>query len=357
MEAIALTRVRTFFVFAALLALAAVFAACGSSSSGGSNNEDPQKVLDQTFNPNQKIESANLDASLKLDVSGSQSASFEGKLSGPVDGHGNGVPKFDLTASLSGSGGGQSINFDGGITSTGSEMFVNYKGTDYKLDPTTYGFIKQALLSSQQQSQQQKSSLSAFKDVLTNLKNEGTTDVAGQTSIHITGTVDVGKLVDALTPLVSKAQALGAAGSNVPSAAQLQQIKSLVKSATFDVYSDESSHLLTRLSGSLDLEDPSGQGTANISFDITLGGVNQPQTVSAPSNAKPVSELYSQLGISPSALGALGALGAGSGSTSPLAPAPSTGGSTGGGTSAPPQINQQCLQQAKTAADLQKCLK
>jgi hypothetical protein len=356
MEAIALTRVRTFFVFAALLALAAVFAACGSSSSGGSNNEDPQKVLDQTFNPNQKIESANLDASLKIDVSGSQSANFEGKLSGPVDGHGNGVPKFDLTASLSGDGGGQSINFDGGITSTGSEMFVNYKGTDYKLDPTTYGFIKQALLSSQQQNQQQRqSSLSAFKDVLTNLKNEGTEDVAGQTSIHITGTVDVGKLVDALTPLVAKAQALGAAGSSVPSAAQLQQIKSLVKSATFDVYSDESSHLLTRLSGSLDLEDPSGQGTANISFDITLGGVNQPQTVSAPSNAKPIQELYSQLGFNPSMLGALGGLGGTSGITP--APAPSTGGSSGGGTSAPPQINQQCLQQAKTAADLQKCLK
>ena len=346
-----MTRVRILFVFAALLALTAVFAACGSSSSGGSNSEDPQKVLDETFNPSQKIESADLDASLKLDVSGSQSASFDGSLSGPVDGHGNGVPKFDLTAKLSGSGAGQSIDFEGGITSTGDAMYVNYKGTDYQLDPTTYGFIKQALLSSQQQ-QSQQTGLSGFKDVLTNLKNEGTEDVAGQSSIHITGTVDVGKLVDAIKPLVGQAQALGAAGSSVPSAAQLDQVKSLVKSATFDVYSDESSHLLTRLAGSIDLADPSGNGTATISFDITLGGVNQPQTVEAPSNAKPIQELYNQIGFNPSMLGALGGLGG----TSGLTPAPSTGGSSGGGTSAPPQINQQCLQQAKTAADLQKCL-
>jgi hypothetical protein len=349
-----LTRVRIFFVFAALLALTAVFADCVSISSGGSNSEDPQKVLNETFDPSQKIESADLDATLKVDVSGTQSANFEGDLSGPIDGHGNGIPKFDLTAKLSGEGGGQSIDFEGGITSTGTEAFVNYKGTDYKLDPTTYGFLRQAFLSSQRQ-QTRQTKLSRFKDVLTNLKNEGTEDVAGQTSIHVTGTVDVNKLVDALTPLLSQAQSLGAAGANLPSAAQLDQIKSLVKNASFDVYSDESSHLLTRLAGSIDLEDPSGNGTANISFDITLGGVNQPQTVEAPSNAKPISELYSQLGISPSALGALGALG-GSGSTSPLAPAPSTGGSSGGGTSAPPQINQQCLQQAKTAADLQKCL-
>lgn len=344
-----MTRLRTLFVFAALLALATAFAACGSSSSSsGSSNEDPQKVLDQTFNPNQKIESADLDASLKVDVSGSQSASFEGSLSGPVDGHGSGVPKFDLTAKLTGSGGGQNIDFEGGITSTGDAAYVNYKGTDYVLDSTTYGFIKQALLSSQQQ-QSQGSDLSAFKDVLTNLKNEGTTDVAGTSSIHITGTVDVKKLVDAIKPLAAQAQSLGGVG-NVPDASQLDQIQQLVKSATFDVYSAEDTHLLTRLVGSLDLEDPSGGGTANISFDITLGSVNQPQTVEAPSNAKPIQELYNQIGFNPSMLGALGGLGAGS-SPSPT-PAPSTGGSTG----VPPQINQQCLQQAKTAADLQKCL-
>ena len=341
-----MSRVRVFFLIAALLALATAFAACGSSDSGGSNNEDPQKVLNETFNPNQKIESADLDASFKLEISGQQSANFEGSLSGPVDGHGNGVPKFDLTAKLSGEGAGRSIDFEGGVTSTGDAAFVSYKGTDYKLDPTTYSFVRQAFLSGQKQ-QSSQSNLSAFKDVLTNLKNEGTEDVAGTQSIHVTGTVDVGKLVKAIKPLAQQAQSLGGAAGNVPSPAQLEQIQSLVKSATFDVYSAEDTHLLTRLTGNLELEDPSGSGTATISFDVTLGGVNEPQTVEAPSDTKPISELYKQIGFDPSALGALGGL------------APSTGGSTGGtggtgGTT--PQIDQQCLQQAKTAADLQACV-
>jgi hypothetical protein len=338
-----LSRVRVFFLIAALLALATAFAACGSSDSGGSSNEDPQKVLNETFNPNQKIESADLDASAKIEISGQQSANFEGSLSGPVDGHGNGVPKFDLTAKLSGEGGGQSIDFEGGVTSTGDAAFVSYQGTDYKLDPTTYSFVRQAFLSGQKQ-QSSKSNLSAFKDVLTNLKNEGTEDVAGTQSIHVSGTVDVSKLIAAIKPLARQAQSLGGAAGSVPSPAQLEQIQNLVKSATFDVYSAEDTHLLTRLAGNLELEDTSGSGTATITFDVTLGGVNEPQTVEAPSTAKPISELYQQIGFDPSTLGALGGL------------APSTGGSTGGTGGTTPQIDQQCLQQAKTAADLQACV-
>ncbi len=340
-----MSRVRLFFLFAALLALATAFAACGSSDSGGSNNEDPQKVLNETFNPSQKIESADLDASFKLEVSGQQSANFEGSLSGPIDGHGNGVPKFGLTAKLSGEGGGQSIDFEGGITSTGDAAYVNYKGTDYQLDPTTYGFVKQAFLSGQKQ-QSTQTNLSIFKDVLTNLKNEGTEDVAGTQSIHVSGTVDVNKLVSAIKPLAQQAQSLGGLGAagSVPSPAELGQIEKLVKSASFDVYSAEGSHLLTRLAGNLELEGPGGNGSATISFDVTLGGVNEPQTIEAPSNAKPISELYKQIGFDPSALGALGGL------------SPSTGGSTGGTGPTTPQINQQCLQQAQTAADLQACV-
>ena len=146
-------------------------------------------------------------------------------------------------------------------------MYVNYKGTDYKVDPTTYGFIKQALLSGQQQSQPQGNNLSAFKDVLTNLKNEGTEDVAGQSSIHISGTVDVQKLVDAIKPLYAQAQSLGGLGAgSAPSPAQLDQIQKLVKSADFDVYSDESTHTLTRLAGNLALT-AAGDG-----FDIFTAG-------------------------------------------------------------------------------------
>ena len=49
--------------------------------------------------------------------------------------------------------------------------------------------------------------------------------------------------------------------------------------------------------------------SVNVDFSVTLSDVNQTQTITAPSGAKPLSGLLSQLGIS--GLGPLGSLGAG----------------------------------------------
>jgi hypothetical protein len=51
--------------------------------------------------------------------------------------------------------------------------------------------------------------------------------------------------------------------------------------------------------------------SVNIDFSITLSDVNQPQTISAPSNPKPISDLLSQLGLGGLPLGSLGGAGGG----------------------------------------------
>src|SRR5690349_19475567 len=101
-----------------MLALATGLVACGGGS--GDTSFDPQQVLDKTFNNSQTVKSADLNATLDVSASGAQSGNFTFSLSGPFESQGTGkVPKFDLTAKASGSGGSQSINFEGGLISTG----------------------------------------------------------------------------------------------------------------------------------------------------------------------------------------------------------------------------------------------
>lgn len=332
-------RLRNLLALAALLALATALAACGGGGDNGGGGEDPQKVLDETFSPNAKLESADVDASFSIDVEGDNGGHFEASLSGPIDGHGNGIPKFDLTAKASGEGGGQNIDFEGGLISTGDAGYVSYQGTDYQLSPQVFGFVKQVFENAQQQSpSQQPSGLPKIKSFLTNLTDEGTDDVEGTETNHVSGDVDVQKLVDVLKPFAERAGSLGAAGAQVPSPAQLDQLAQILKDASFDLYSGTDDHLLRKLDLNFDLEQPGGPGKVTIGLDITLGSVNEPQTVEAPSNPKPLNDLLQQLGIG-GGLGSLGLSGSGGGASAP-------------GTNAA-QIN--CLAKAKTPAEAARC--
>jgi hypothetical protein len=77
-----------------------------------------------------------------------------------------------------------------------------------------------------------------------------------------------------------------------------------------------------------------------VNFSITFSDVNQPQTIAAPSNSKPISELLNQLGIPglPGVGGSTGGFGV-------------PGGSGGAGSSA----YQNCINNASSSADFQKC--
>lgn len=342
-------RLRLLFLLGAVFAMLTTLAACGSSSDssgggGSSSSDDPQAVLDQTFSTDSKIDSADIDVSFDFSSTGSSDSSLSASLKGPVEGNGSGVPKFALTAQLSGEGSGQSLNFEGGATSTGDAAYVNYGGEDYVLDDATFGFISQAFASSAQQQTKGSSNLSTFKTVLTNLKNEGNEDVAGTDSVHVSGDIDVDKLIDALRPFAAKASALGtiSPGTNIPSPAQLDQVKQFITGATFDVYSGADDHLLRRLEAKVEIKDPSSSDTATINLDVTLGKVNESQDISAPDNPKPFSDLTGGADIG----GLLGGLG-GAGSTG------GTGGASATGLSAQ---QTQCLQGATTSAQIAACV-
>ncbi len=114
---------------------------------------------------------------------------------------------------------------------------------------------------------------------------------------------------------------------------------SAIQEATVDVYSGKDDHILRRLGLSLAIEPPAIAGgtvtSANVDLTITLSEVNEAQTISAPSDAKPISDLLSRFGLS--GLGSLG----------------SSGGSVGGGGPAPAYLD--CIQDATTSEEVKKC--
>jgi len=345
-----LTRIRTLVVVLAIaLPIPAAVAGCGGGSS--SNSEDPQKVLDETFNNPTKITSGKLNIGIDGSVEGQQSGSFNASVSGPFQAEESdptAFPQFDLTANVSGSAGGPSISFDGSLIATKDNAYVEYQDQAYEVGTDLFKQFTQSYAQAAQQSQAQQGQ-NFFQTFgidpstwVTNVSNEGTTDVEGTDTIHIHGDADVAKILSDLQK--ASQQTAGATQQVTPQ--QLDQVKSAVKQASIDVYSGTDDHLLRKLALALQIAPPASTGggvsSVNVNFSIAFSDVNQPQTITAPSNAKPLMDLLNQLGI-PGLPGVGGSTG---GFSLP-------GGTSGGGSSA---SSQACLKKATSQSEIQQCL-
>src|SRR5436190_5852200 len=132
-EEAVLRRPRTRLAAIALAALVpATVAACGGSSSSSSSSADPQQVLHETFSNPKSITSGKLGVDLAATVEGSQSGNFSASIDGPFQGSTDKTqfPQLDLSAKVSGSGGGSpSISFEGALIATKTNAYVEYQGT------------------------------------------------------------------------------------------------------------------------------------------------------------------------------------------------------------------------------------
>lgn len=339
---------------AALIALS--LAACGGSDSGGggSNDEDPQTVLDRTFNNDTAVKSGKFDVTINLNAEGDQGGDVETSLGGPFQSNEGDIPSFDIEGSVKANTPLQDVDFTGGLISTGQAAFVSYKDKAYQVPQEAFDTFAQRFLQLQQQSQQQTNGDSGnfLKSLgidpsswLTNLENDGTEDVEGTETIHISGDADVPKLVEDLKTLSEKA---GPTAQQIDPT-QLSQLSDTVKEAHFDIFSGTDDNLLHRIDANLNVEPPAGtpgaSGPVSVDFSLTLSEINEPQTVAAPEGAEPLDSLLQMFGVDPSAIqGALGGSGLPQAGGSPTAP---SGGST--------DAYLQCLQNATSAAATQAC--
>ena len=345
-------RIRVSAAFALVLASALLLTACGGD---GGNDEDPQRVLTETFSNPTPIRSGNFDLDLKIETNGGDSpGSIEAKLGGQFQSQApDQFPQFDFDVSLRAESGSQTFSGSGGLTATADRAFVNIQGTEYTVPQALYDQFTAtfAQLQSQNGSNPQVGLLQRLNidlaSWLTDLKNEGTEDVEGQKTIHISGKANVPQIVNDLKTIARDAgQSVG--NLNV---SQLDQLKDTIQSGDVDVNTGETDKLLRRLGLSFDLEPPPGTPGAPDSlefhFQLNLADVNKPQKVRAPADAQPLTRsVLERLGINPSLLG--GTLGAGG-------VLPESGGSTAAPSQSATQAYQQCLSEAAGVAELQRC--
>lgn len=371
-----MSRLRFPLVLLTVVALAAALAACGGgdSSSGGG---DPQTVIDDATL--EGIESGAIDLSLVVDAKGKEGGDLDVSLSGPFDAamDEDEKPQFDLDADVSGSFNGEEIDFAGGLVLLPNSAYVNYQGTEYEVDPTTFSFVESALEEAQQGGGEGGSAgvtgcqeaaaglkVASFID---NLEDKGDADVGGTSTTKVSGDLDVSGALDSLVEVTEdpacKAQ-LGAAGP-LPSKSEIDEAKGEVedalKTAHVDVYVGDDD-IVRQIAAQLTIEPKNsgseGVQSVEIEFDLKLTEVNEEQEIAAPEGAKPLSELFLKLGINPiELLGPLEGEG-GEGLGGLLEGLGGIGGSSNGGGQpggASPQAYLECLQDVKTAADLQKC--
>jgi hypothetical protein len=330
-------RLRVLIALFAALALVS----CGNSSDSG----DVENLLDKAFRSD--IHSANLkvDATLQLKGSDSLDEPVRIQASGPFRTNKGKLPSADLTLRI-GNTGGQTI--ESGFLSTGDRAFVKFEDVYYE-QPASQ--VREANRSINAASTKHGGSLRSLglnpRTWLAEATEKGDERVAGVETTHVSGTLDVARVMRNINEFVQRSSAAidGATGSKPPgklSEKDIQQIAEVVKDPHFDVYVGKKDNTIRRLSGRVEFQVPEdarkslgGIEGGSLEFTVEFSDVNGDQQIEAPAKARPMSKLTTSLGGTGLLSGATGTSGSSSsGSTvspvNPNGPGTSTAPSGGG---------------------------
>jgi hypothetical protein len=368
-----LSRIRFFALFATLAVLATVFAACGGGSSDNSN-EDPQKVVEKASL--EGVKSGEFDLSLHLNAEGDEGGEADISLGGPFEAGAKGeLPQAEVSVEAEGEAAGENLDFEGALTLLTDRAFVDYEGTPYEVDPTTFSFLKSAFEQAQQQEGseadvtacQEAAEGIKFSQFADHLENEGSEDIDGTSTTKVSGDLDVNGAIDGLIQLTedpacsSQLEAVGPLPLNELEEAKGELSKAIKKSHVEIAVGDDD--IVRKFAMELTIEPPQAKGEkVELEMELTLSGVNEEQSFEEPSNAKPLEGLFKKLKVNPLELleGASSGEGLG-GLLEGIMGGSSSGASSGGGSSqlgagaGTQKAYAQCLQKAQTTADLQKC--
>jgi hypothetical protein len=373
-----LSRTRILATLATLTALAAILAACGGSASG-----DPQETIENATL--EGVSSGDVDVSLRIRSDGPNGGDLTVGLSGPFQSEGEeSLPRLDLEVDAEGKDTkGEAVDTQAGLTVLSDRAFVAYEGTEYEVDPTTFGFVKSALEQSQDEGGKDAGNPAACQEAAAGLKltdfiegaeDEGSADVDGTSTTKLSGELDVEAGIDTVIELTEDPACrtqLEAAGDALP----LDELKdardevsTAVKQSHVEIYIGEDD-IVRRVVAHFTIS-PKDRESVEVDLEATLNGVNEKQEISAPSDAKPLALLLRKLDINPLELLEAGTSGEGFGDlleglgsdskdggsgAEGAAPGGSPGGSTYPSGGAGQEAYLDCLQNAETPTDLQNC--
>jgi hypothetical protein len=283
-----------------LAVLALVVAGCGGGGGGG-DSKDARALIDDAFK--QSITSADIALAIEAKVDGVAQLQdpVSLKISGPYQSNGKSkLPSLKWDVSVS--GGGQAIS--GGITSTGDNAFVNFQGSDYEVGADKVGQLNQQLAT---QSGQNKT-LSDYginpQDWVTSPTEEGDENVNGVDTTHVKAGVDIKKMLTDFNKTIQ--QTSGAMGSSAPqqlTPEQIDKVSQFIKEPKFELWVGKDDKKIRRMVVDVNFDIPEDQRTqlqgatgGSFKFSIDFKKVGEQQSITAPANPKPLSELQQQLG-------------------------------------------------------------
>ena len=283
-----------------LAALAAVLLLALASGCGGGDSKQGKALLRRGFDESIGSARVTIDLTAQLDGIPKLQQPLRVQLSGPYRTNGGAkIPSVNWQANVA--FGGQA--FTAGLISTGDRAFLLFGGTPYQFAPATVAKLNRSWSARPAGGGGGVAGL-GIDPVrwVTNVSDEGDSDVAGVRTTHVSAQVDIGKLLPDLGKLTARAAAGG-----VPTPAfgprEIAQVEKVVKNPTLDVYVGKRDGKIRRLSTDITFSVPQrsrarfgGLKGGTISLTVELAEVGVPQRILAPVRGRPMAELRKQIG-------------------------------------------------------------
>lgn len=282
----------------ALLAISCTIAACGGSRGSATT------LLNETFDAHEQIQSGKID--LDLTLSGTGSASLRKpvalKLSGPFEEAGpRRLPRFDLDVHIE--TGGRTLT--AGAISDDGALYVTLEGTAFSVPKVAVHALEKSFA----EASKGPSGSSTFSALgieprrwLTHPVVAGEPTIGGVKTTKIEGGLDLKALLHDTSKLSGEAGSTGLSGAAGLSPQLITGLGEAVRSAKVAVYTGNSDHLLRRLTVDAQIA-PKGEArvalgglkTATLRLDLSLEDLGTHQTIVAPKQARPLSQLLEVL--------------------------------------------------------------
>jgi hypothetical protein len=285
---------------ALLLLTALLLTSCGG---GGDDTESVEDLLDNAFSTG--MQSADLRLEAEVDLKGLLEDPIRVEAEGPFRTNQGKLPSADIELRVGSDGGGQTIT--SGVLTTGDRAFLKFQEVYYEQPAEQVRRANRAIRRGERGRDRPLSELGLDpRSWLADAKDEGDADVAGVETRHVSGTLDVERLMRNLERFVRRSStALGGDGTAAPrlSEQDIREFAAAVKDPSFDVYVGKRDGIIRRISGKIEFDIPEasradlgGLEGGSITFSVELRDVNGDQEIEAPARARPLSELTESLG-------------------------------------------------------------
>jgi hypothetical protein len=320
-----------------VFALAFGAVACGSSSS----SKTPQELLTASMTAGKAAASQSgtyeLDLTIKTDAASQDAAMLQAFLAQPIKVTGDfasqeSPARADLSLAVNLMG----TSLGGAVRAVDESAWLNVLGQWYEvpaeqLQQSTGGSSADVTKTIREAMDEQGIDVSKW---IKDLKAAGDETLTDTEVTHLTGTLDVQKMVTDLVALLQSpkvaalmatagAQAGAETGVAVPDATEIADlqatIQQMIKTATVDLWIAKSDSSMRKIALNADVVIPAELGLSGLSgatalFTINLDAPGKAIAVAAPESAKPFADLQTDLQSNPLLSGLLGGLsGSGSG--------------------------------------------